>query len=269
MTRWSCLEIGSFARNNEQIMAALQHEPDFIDLRMDLNYSIDFKVAEAALEDAGVACTLHLPSNPDWKPMDLARGIVPYIDIGKDIGAELVTFHTTLSTLFYRDEDIDTFLNAVPLACDVANDSGVNLAIETLGLYFTELTLLLDQEPCINLALDIGHGQIMATRNRTLGHAQAFHKRVDLVIVHDNFGTDMVDEVMKLKKERYVSVEEMRELALRYDTHLPIGEGHIEFEPIFSELKQNGYDGKFLMMCSDPSKFVDEKQKFTDLWLKS
>ncbi len=263
------MQIGTFARDNKQIEFALKHDPDFIDLRMDLNYSIDFDEAKRLLKQAGVACTLHLPSNPDWNPMDLAKDIVPYIDIGQDLDAELVSFHTTLSTLFYDDTDIEIFLSALPMACDAVRDGGVPIAIETLGLYFTELMLLFDAHPKIGMALDIGHGQIMTRNNRALGHVQSFPDRIRMVIVHDNHGANMVDEVIKIKKERTLSIQEMRDIARRYDEHLPIGEGNIEFTPIFRELKEANYDGKFLMMCADHTKFASEREKFTDLWLNA
>ena len=108
------MEIGTFARNNEQVRNAIKNAPDFIDLRMDLNFSINFSEAKTDMNRAGIPCTLHLPSNPDWKPIELSRGIVPYIDLGRQIDAEVVTFHTMLSTLFYDDYDIDIFLTALP-----------------------------------------------------------------------------------------------------------------------------------------------------------
>ncbi|MHA2221463.1 MAG: hypothetical protein ACXAAO_05320 [Candidatus Thorarchaeota archaeon] len=72
------MDIGTFARDNVQVREAISNEPDFIDLRMDLNHSIDFTEAKADLNKAGIPCTLHLPSNPDWKPIELSQGIVPY-----------------------------------------------------------------------------------------------------------------------------------------------------------------------------------------------
>jgi sugar phosphate isomerase/epimerase len=263
------MQIGTFARDNEQIEWALQHEPDFIDLRMDLNYRIAFEKAKESLNDAGVSCTLHLPSDPEWKPMNLASGIVPYIDLGAEINAELVSFHSTLSTLFYRDEDIDTFLEALPLASMAAKNSNVVIGVETLGLYYTELTLLFDEHPEMKMALDIGHGQIMATRNRALGHIESFLDHIEMVIVHDNNGQEMIHDILKAREKREVSIEETRELARRYDTHLPIGEGSIDFETIFRELKERGYDGKFLMMCADQKKFLREREKFMKLWMEA
>ena len=263
------MEIGTFARNNEQVRSAIKNEPDFIDLRMDLNFSINFHEAKADMNNAGIPCTLHLPSNPDWKPIELSRGIVPYIDLGRQIDAEVVTFHTMLSTLFYDDFDIETFLKALPLACEASKEAGVTLAIETLGLYYTEMQLLFDMFPNMRMALDIGHGQILARRNRALDHIASFYDQIVMVNVHDNNGSQMVDDVQKMKKEREVSQGEIRELAVRYDTHLHIGEGEIDFHAIFKELKQRGYSGKFLMMCECPSDFPREREKFMELWLTS
>ena len=263
------MDIGTFARNNEQVRSAIENEPDFVDLRMDLNFSINFEEAKRDLKAAGIACTLHLPSNPDWKPIELSRGIVPYIDLGRQIDAELVTFHTMLSSLFYDDDDIDIFLKSLPLACEASKEAGVTLAIETLGLFYTETQLLFDMYPDMRMALDIGHGQILATRNRALDHINSFYDMIAMVNVHDNNGSKMLEDVLKMKKEREVTQGEIRELAVRYDTHLPIGEGEIDFESIFRELKQRSYDGRFLMMCECPSDFPKEKEKFLEIWLSS
>ncbi|MFW9910788.1 MAG: TIM barrel protein [Candidatus Thorarchaeota archaeon] len=261
------MDIGTFARNNEQVRIAIKNEPDFIDLRMDLNYSIDFSEAKTDLKSAGIPCTLHLPSNPDWKPIELSRGIVPYIDLGRQIDAEVVTFHTMLSTLFYDDYDIDIFLQAIPLACEAAAESDVTLAIETLGLYYTELQLLFDEFCDMKLALDIGHGQILAKRNRSIDHIESFFEKIEIVNVHDNHGSQMVDDILKMKEEREVTQGEIRELAVRYDTHMPIGKGEIDFISIFKNLKRRGYDGRFLMLCECHADFLQEREKFMELWL--
>lgn len=263
------MEIGTFARTSEQVEQALEKNPDFIDLRMDLDYSLDFGETKELLREADVKPTLHLPSSPDWKPLDLAREIIPFIDIGREIDAELVTFHTTLSSIFYNDEDIDQFLQHIPLACEAAKEIGIQLAVETLGIYYTELMLLAEKCPDVKIALDIGHAQIMAHRNRSLGIIQEFKDKIAMVNVHDNRGNLMIDEVLELRKKGEVPTEKVRELAVDYDEHLPIGEGTIDFQPIFKKLKEMGYDGKFLMMCSDPSEFASERKKFQNLWLKS
>ncbi|MFX1265728.1 MAG: sugar phosphate isomerase/epimerase family protein [Promethearchaeota archaeon] len=263
------MQIGGFARHTEQVRNTIPHEPDFIDLRMDFNYSLDFREVSRMLSDNGIACTLHLPSDPCWRPMDIPREIVPFIDIGSEIGAELVTCHTALSTIFYSDQEIDGFLDSITLACDTALERGVELVVETLGLYYTELTLLFDRCSQLGISLDIGHGQIMALRNRANDIVQSFHDRVKMVNIHDNHGMKMVAEVRQLRSEREVPREEMLVLARKYDEHLGIGEGSIEFEPILAEMKQRSYDGRFLMMCKDPERFPEERDRFMDMWLKA
>ncbi|MHA2378839.1 MAG: sugar phosphate isomerase/epimerase family protein [Candidatus Thorarchaeota archaeon] len=263
------MQIGTFARHTEQVRSVIPLEPDFIDLRMDFNYSLDFRQISRLLTDNGIACTLHLPSDPCWRPMDIPREIVPFIDIGSEIGAELVTCHTALSTLFYSDKEIDGFLESITLACDTAQERGVKLAVETLGLYYTELTLLFDRCPHLGISLDIGHGQIMALRNRASDILQSFYEKVEMVNIHDNHGMKMVDEVRHLRREREVPQEEMLLLARKHDEHLSVGEGSIDFEPILSDMKERSYNGRFLMMCKDPEKFSEERSKFIDLWLRA
>ncbi|MCF2138165.1 MAG: sugar phosphate isomerase/epimerase [Candidatus Thorarchaeota archaeon] len=260
------MQVGTFARTNQQIEQAINNGADFVDLRMDSKHTINFEQARTLLTREGIPCTLHLPSSPEWKPVDVSREILPYIDLGRRMEAELVTIHTTLSSLFYTDEDIDQFLHGIRPACEAARNAGVTLAIENLGLLYTEMALLFDAQPCMMMALDIGHGQIMAMTNRTLSHIQFFYNRIAMVNVHDNFGQDMVQEIVELRKRGPLSREKVRALAHEYDLHLPMGEGRIDFIPIFSELKKRGYDGKFLMMAADPSLFPGEAKKFRDLW---
>ena len=263
------MQVGTFARNNDQVKSAIENGADFVDLRMDLHHTIKFEEAKGLLDDAGIGCTLHLPSSPDWKPIDVSREILPYIDLGREMEAELVTLHTTLSSLFYTDEEIDEFLTGIGPACEAAKAAGVQLAIENLGLMYTEMALLFDAQDCMKMTLDIGHGQIMALRNRSFDHIQFFYDKIAIVNVHDNHGQDMVHRVVELRKKQRLSREEIRSMATEYDTHLPIGDGKIDFVPIFSELKKRGYDGKFLMMAKDPSVFPQEREKFLELWKKA
>ncbi|NWF97051.1 MAG: sugar phosphate isomerase/epimerase [Candidatus Thorarchaeota archaeon] len=263
------MEIGTFARSNEEIRTAMADRPDFVELRLDVSHRFNYVEAHRELSSNGVRCTLHLPSDPGWHPTTVSQGIAPYLNIARQVEADVVTFHSTLSSLFYEDEDIDDFLSSIGLACDAARETGVVLSVETLGSYYTEFTLLFDANPNVRMTLDIGHGQILAHRNRAIGHIDSFFDRIVLVNVHDNRGEEMVQEVLRLKRERNVTREEMREMVRRYDTHMPIGEGSIDFPSIFRSLKQHGYNGKFLMMCEDQKAFSNEREKFMKMWQES
>jgi len=261
------MEIGTFARTNEQILRGIESSPDFIELRMDENHTINFSEAKTAMNKAEIPCTLHLPSKRDWKPINLSKDILPYIDLGQMINAELLVFHPPLSTLLYTDEDIDSFLEALPLAYDAAKESGVSLAIETLSFYYAELMLVVDKFPDLRINLDIGHGEILATRNRAIGHIENFCSSIEMVNVHDNNACQQFEEILNSKDLNEFSQDELREIAIGCDEHLPIGDGLIKFDNIFSILKEKNYDGRFLMLCADPLCFKEERKKFMDLWL--
>jgi sugar phosphate isomerase/epimerase len=260
------MKIGTFARTTEQALKGLESNPDFIDLRLDFNHQIDFPTVKTAMKKAKVPCTLHMPSNPEWKPVDISQDIVPFIDIGTMIEAELVTLHTPLSTLFYTDEMIDTFLQEFPLAYDTAKEADITLAIETLGHHYTEVMLLFDEFPDLRMVLDVGHGQILALQNRALGHIEAFPDYIAMVNVHDNNACEKFQVQLANKSLNDLTKAELREIARQCDEHLPIGAGKIDFSLVFISLKEHSYDGRFLMMCADPNAFNDERKKFLDLW---
>jgi sugar phosphate isomerase/epimerase len=260
------MQIGTFARTTEQAIRGLENKPDFIDLRLDYDHTFEFSVVKPALNKEGVACTLHLPSNPEWEPTEISRDIVPYLELAGTIEAELVTFHSPLSTLFYSDEVIDDFLESFPLAYDAARESGVTLAVETLCHSFTELTLFFDQFPEARLVLDIGHGQILSTQNRALEHIETFQNHIEMVNVHDNNAGERYEEVLSRRSLASISREELREMGRQCDEHMPIGEGKLDFVHIFASLKEYQYDARFLMGCSDPSAFLEERRKFLALW---
>ncbi|TFG98897.1 sugar phosphate isomerase/epimerase, partial [Candidatus Thorarchaeota archaeon] len=256
-------------RTNEQVEKGLESSPDFVELRMDVNHEIIFDEVKSALNKAGIPCTLHLPSDPNWKPVELSQNIVPYIDLARLIDAKLVVFHSPLSALLYNDLEIDAFLQALPLAYDTAQESGVTLAIETLGFYYTEMMLVLDEFTDLRIDLDIGHGQLLASRNRALGHIENYCTSIAMVNVHDNNACEAFSNILSSRDMKDFTKEELREIAVACDKHLPIGEGSIEFGPIFSTLKEKNYDGRFLMLCNDPLCFEAEREKFMELWLAS
>ena len=260
------MQIGTFARTTEQVIHGLEDKPDFVDLRLDYGHTFEFSVVRHALSKAGVPCTLHLPSSPEWEPTDIGRDIVPYLELGGTIDAELVTFHSPLSSLFYSDEVIADFLESFPLAYDAARESGVTLAVETLCHNYAELTLFFDQFPEVRLVLDIGHGQILSIQNRALGHIETFQNHIEIVNVHDNNAGDMYRNVLSKRSLASITREELREMGRKCDEHLPIGKGKLDFGHIFASLKEYKYDGRFMMGYADPSAFLEERRKFLTLW---
>jgi sugar phosphate isomerase/epimerase len=67
----------------------------------------------------------------------------------------------------------------------------------------------------------MGHAQILAKTNRSRGILEAFPDRVRHLHVHDNRGGQTPGD----------------------DLHLPIGEGAIDFLPLFGKLREIEYSG--------------------------
>ncbi|MBN2230973.1 MAG: sugar phosphate isomerase/epimerase [Candidatus Thorarchaeota archaeon] len=263
------MQIGTYARTDEQIAYALKGKLDYIDLRMDYEHQINFREAKRILDDAGVPITVHLPSDPEWKPTDITQDIAPFLELGQDLEAEFLTFHSPLSTLLYSDDEIDLFLESFSLVYDASKEMGVKLAIETLIHYYTELILFFDQFSEVKMVLDIGHGQILSSQNRVMSHIDSFFDKIEMINVHDNSACDSYKDDIAKRVLSEISHIELREMARKCDEHLPIGEGTIDFEPIFRSLKQRGYDGRFLMLSRDPLAFQSERKKFLKLWLSA
>ncbi|MEM2143323.1 MAG: sugar phosphate isomerase/epimerase [Candidatus Thorarchaeota archaeon] len=261
------MRVGTFARDNRELEDAVRENADFVDIRLGIDRSgLVLADAKKTLAEHGISSSLHTPSEQNWRGADISRMVLPYVDLGREMDAEFVTMHTTLSSLFYTDEEIHAFLDNVPLVYDAAREVGVVLSVESFGFNHAELALLFNACPEMRLTLDIGHEQLVASRNRAIDLIQVFHDRIVQVNVHDNRGQDALNEVLETRKRRTVSVEEVREIARKYDLHLPIGEGTIRFNELFSALRCTGYDGRFLMLCSDRSRFNDERRKFVRLW---
>ncbi len=247
------------------IEVAMREQPDFVELRFKESEQFDIRPAIKALDGQGIPFLFHLPRDPDWQMSDV-RTFLPYIDLARQFGARLVTFHAPLSTLFYSDEEIAKFLRLMEPLVRAADDAGVVLSVENLGSYYTELTLLFDTSPHLRLTLDLGHGQLLTHENRAYGHIDAFFERIAMVNVHDNNGMELVDEVAEKRRTGLLSNEELRRLTRQHDAHLPIGQGRIDFRPLLHALKVKGYDGMFLMLAKDQRLFPSERAKFLRLW---
>ncbi len=259
------MKIGTFARNTADVEAALKEQPDFIELRFDENEQFDIRPAVKRLDDEGISFLFHLPRQPDWSVDDI-RSVLPYVDLARRFNARLVTFHAPLSTILYTDEEIATFLRLVEPLLRAADDAGITLSVETLGTYYTELTLLFDMGPRLMLTLDLGHGQLFTQENRAHGHIAAFIDRIALVNVHDNKARTMVKELTERRGEGRMTHAQLREMARQYDLHLPIGQGSIDFRALFHDLKVRGYDGMFLMLAHDRRLFSSERETFLRMW---
>jgi sugar phosphate isomerase/epimerase len=97
----------------------------------------------------------------------------------------------------------------------------VQVCLENLSEGPDDLAPVIKGCPELGITADIGHGEILSDGNRALEIIQEWPDRIKHVHAHDNRGGNRVKD----------------------DLHLPIGEGRIDFSPIFRALIDGGYRG--------------------------
>ena len=105
-----------------------------------------------------------------------------------------------------------------------------------------EFQAVFDLFPEVRLALDVGHANLGAGKNRSSEFIRLHGYRIGHVHANDNFGKE--------------------------DAHLPIGAGMIDFEKILKELKQVQYDETITLevFSKDRDYLKISKDKIKRLW---
>jgi sugar phosphate isomerase/epimerase len=99
--------------------------------------------------------------------------------------------------------------------------NGVAVCLENVSETAADLEMVIEEVPNLQLTLDIGHAQLLATENASFEIIRRFGRLIRHVHVHDNVGGDTLAD----------------------DLHLPIGDGLIDFPAILRSLIRSGYDG--------------------------
>lgn len=104
-----------------------------------------------------------------------------------------------------------------------------------------DLLRVVDSVEGLNITLDIGH-----TFTTDVSPTDYYKKVKDFVIdvhVHDNDG--------------------------KVDEHKCIGDGKIDFKPIFQEFKANNYNGPFILEVFPYENILRGKERFLDIWKRA
>jgi sugar phosphate isomerase/epimerase len=106
---------------------------------------------------------------------------------------------------------------------EVAQRAGVVFCIENLSEHADHFAPAFRRMPALAMTLDVGHGEILSESNSAFGFVACFPDRICHVHLHDNYGGNGVKD----------------------DLHLPVGEGHVDFQGILGALHGAGYAGGF------------------------
>ena len=197
---------------------------DFAELALGLSLKTDksFEDRLKMLRNLIPILSAHLP-DIDHKKEEIER-CKNFIEILSDQGINLFVIHLFSPNLQTKD-NFDLKIKTLKYLTETAKNKDTTLVLENTEEYGTTLKSVFDKVPEIDFCLDIGHANLFAKENRSINLINNFEKLLKHVHVHDNIGGDSEES----------------------DLHLPLGEGNINFKPIFEKLKEIKYSGNVIL----------------------
>lgn len=169
----------------------------------------------------------HLPEI-DFKEEEIEK-CKKFIEILSKQSVHLFVIH-----LFSRNlpthNNFDLKIKGLKQLTDFAKNKSSIIVLENTEEDVNLLKKVFDKIPAIKFCLDVGHANLFATENRSVILIDNFGKFLKHIHAHDNLGGN--DE--------------------KHDLHLSIGEGKINFTPIFDKLKEIKYSGNITLEVFNP-----------------
>ncbi|MHA2180903.1 MAG: sugar phosphate isomerase/epimerase family protein [Promethearchaeota archaeon] len=147
-----------------------------------------------------------------------------FIEILSDQGTNLFVIHLFSQNLSTKD-NLDLKIKTLNELADYAKRKDCSLVLENTEEDSMTLKKVFVGVPKLNFCLDIGHANLLEKGNHSINLINKFGNILNHIHMHDNVGGDSV----------------------KHDLHLPVGEGKIDFKPIFMELKEIKYAGNITL----------------------
>jgi sugar phosphate isomerase/epimerase len=168
----------------------------------------------------------HGPNEKDRSDSDeiaehMAPRICRLLDLASETGINTYTQHLCLDARSLSDDVIKRKTEVLKHWSEYAARRGVKFCIENLSEHFHHFKDAFESIPELSMTLDVGHGELLAERNTSIGFIERFPQRIHHVHLHDNNGGT----------------------SSKSDLHLPIGWGSIDIFPIIETLMAKGYSG--------------------------
>lgn len=176
-------------------------------------------------EKLGLYYLCHGPKEGDPNDVEALKNVyLPKVfdvfPIMQTLSMRLLTVHLWLDRRFVEKEALDSKRDLLKRMVDKAARHQVTVCIENLSEEAEDMESAFLNIPSLMMTLDLGHGELLSPKNRSLGFIERFPERIKHVHLHDNRGgTSHTD-----------------------DLHLPPGQGLIDFRGLFEALRRKGYD---------------------------
>jgi len=170
--------------------------------------------------------------------LNLLPQIKTLVDFAYELDAKLITVHFWLDQRFIEKTILMDKLTILEEIMDLTIRKRIALCLENLSERSDDFEQAFHQFPQIGLTLDIGHGELLTSKNTAYSFIEMYPERIRHVHIHDNYGGNTPND----------------------DLHLPLGEGTIAFEPIIHALCKTGYNGTITLEVA-PKFFKQGKKK--------
>ena len=198
---------------------------DFAELAIGSNKAFEFKLN--TLRDIIPILSGHLPEI-DYQKEDIER-CKRFIETLSDQGLHLFVIHLFSQNLQTKD-NFDLKIKVLNELADFAKSRDSILVLENTEEDLMTLKTAFKEIPSIYFCLDIGHANLIPIENYSINLINNFGRILKHIHIHDNVGGD----------------------SEKHDLHLPIGDGNINFKPIFEKLQEIKYSGNITIELYNP-----------------
>lgn len=226
------VQIGGRAHSNNQIrqVGELGYPYAEIDLYDPDRLSRKIDVLKALQDEYGIYYLAHYPNEDNPLDIEVLRTrflpkMTALFELSRQLGVTKGTLHFWIDRRRAPSGLIPEKIELLSKLTSLAAAQGVQLCIENLSERHDSFSAAFEAIPELGMTLDIGHAQLLASRNTSFDFIANNFSRIRHVHVHDNRGG--------------VNVED--------DLHLALGEGIVDYAEILGSLLGRGYNSTLTM----------------------
>jgi sugar phosphate isomerase/epimerase len=178
----------------------------------------------------GVSYLAHYPNEDNPFDVEVLKNkflprIKTLMDLSKQLDITKATLHFWIDQRWAPPNLIPGKLELLSRIVSYGAEYGVTVCIENLSERADSFQRAFDAIPDLKMTLDIGHDQLLSSKNTSHRFIENHFLRIAHIHVHDNHGGTSVKD----------------------DLHLALGDGVVDYPAIISSLLNKGYDSTITM----------------------
>lgn len=220
------IDLGGTARNPEDVASLYDLGLQFAEIPISnpSKFLSLVPIYDSLQKKLGLYYLCHGPKEGDPNDVEaLNRVYLPKVfelfPLMQSLSMRLLTVHLWLDRRFVQRAALDSKLEILKRMVEKADPYKVTVCIENLSEEARDMEPVFHEIPTLMMTLDLGHGELLSEKNRSLGFIETFPERIKHVHLHDNRGGNSHTD----------------------DLHLPPGEGVIDFKVLFEALRKIHY----------------------------